>query len=206
MLKLINKLRQLKIKQSIQNQISIQFNNQLVTIKSTTTTVTTPLIQFQKLLFHIQTDTDLTDFSSTAKQIESIINKNEIEINTQSEIKFNRIAIFGWIIAFNLYTNGIQPPQIAHTFSLFASCFDTGKEKRYGDILSLHKIKSEYNNYIFIPIDHNARQAAIICPVRLHAKTCTTFTDDIAHFSIESKSDLEIRKTLDKDGKSMLVL
>jgi hypothetical protein len=41
-----------------------------------------------------------------------------------------------------------------------------------------------FHNYIFLPIDHNWRQPAIICPVRLHHYTLKTYIEDTTHFKL----------------------
>jgi hypothetical protein len=93
-------------------------------------------------------------------------------------------TLFSFLLQLQLHLNG-TPPHLAPTLvNLLFSCTTKQPRKTICNNKSIEKVLSQFPNYIFIPIDHNARQCAIYCPYRLHHLTKTTFTDDTKHFTI----------------------
>ena len=139
------------------------------------------------------THTTITHLLQNNTRLQSLLSRNLTYLCSRKQVQL-------WIIAFHLYRNGLSQSIIDHISTLFNSCL-LNTPLLFQSNKHLHSILQTYPNYIFIPIDHNARQCAIICPVRLHHLTKSTFIDDTKHFKIILNSSTstitnQIRKLL----------
>ena len=83
--------------------------------------------------------------------------------------------------------------------TLFDSILDTRPAKQNNTIQHTRMIlalKSLYPNSIFTPVDHNAKQPACVCPIRLHHALCELYTLDTKHFRILKPGDSFLKKRL----------
>jgi len=200
LLSLLSKLNTLKLLPPRTSPVNISLSKQHITITSSQNQNQLKITfnQFHKFLSKQPQSSNLFNFTTTQNLLHSITNTTHPlkAIYPLPQTDTPPVITLAWLLGHNLFCNGVSITNITKSISLFYNTFNTKPQHKHSNLLLL-KIKQLYANYIFIPIDHNARQAAIICPIRLHHYTLQTYIDDTKHFTILHNTTIpDLHKTI----------
>ena len=90
-----------------------------------------------------------------------------------------------WLLRHKLADMRLHDTAVHHITRLFDMTFNSTVPRRqpYNPLPAVLRLRDKNPDMIFVQVDHNARTAACLCPVRYHEDLKSTFYDDAAHFA-----------------------
>jgi hypothetical protein len=159
-------------------------NPNLIQFTNTTTNLTTTITfnQFTQLLQQHSNN-------NKAQTLQHILTHIHSPTHSTQPTYYQYQQAHAWIITHQMHNTGMDTR--AQNNAIFALKEAITFHKQTNNTHDIIDAISPYKKYIYIPIDHNNRQVARLCPVRLHHAILTTYIHDITHYTTLSPQQAE---------------
>lgn len=188
---LLLRLRSLKLRRQRNSPIIITLYKQAFILKTNKSNVCLSLTSLRKIFSELQlSNLQPDDLKSYHKALSTIIDDpilTDSIITNYYDHLYPKHLFYVWILTHFAFVNGL-PQRTLHRIIILYNNSILHNNSKHQSNQALYSLKQRYQNHIFIPIDKNARQCAIICPARLHHYTRQTFISDEKHFQLLPRS------------------